>query len=211
MDPDSAADESNPRWLISSLADGEGDAAAAARGCVAWAQAEGEVRRSWHAYHLIGDVLRSEDLASPPGRDRAFLERLRTRLADEPAVLVPRPLPVAADTSRSRRSAWTLPVAMAAGVMVLAAGLLLMLGPTGGDGPGAPQQLAAVQAATSVAAVDGAAQPPTVVEAVGQGSRIVRDARLDRYLRAHREYGAALPGSLPGGAGRSLSTVSFDR
>jgi hypothetical protein len=39
----------------------------------------------------------------------------------------------------------------------------------------------------------------------------VRDAQLDRYLRAHRDYATALPGSLPGGAGRSVTTVSLQR
>jgi hypothetical protein len=40
---------------------------------------------------------------------------------------------------------------------------------------------------------------------------VVRDAQLDRYLRAHRDYATALPGSLPGGPGRSIATVSFER
>jgi hypothetical protein len=44
-----------------------------------------------------------------------------------------------------------------------------------------------------------------------QGGRVVRDAQLDRYLRAHREYATAVPGSLPGGSGRSIATVSFER
>jgi hypothetical protein len=50
-----------------------------------------------------------------------------------------------------------------------------------------------------------------VLQASGLGSRVVRDAQLDRYLRAHRDYGTALPGSLPGGPGRSISTVSLER
>jgi sigma-E factor negative regulatory protein RseA len=43
---------------------------------------------TWHVYHLIGDVMRSEDLAGA-GRDGAFLERLRGRLAQEPVVVAP--------------------------------------------------------------------------------------------------------------------------
>ena len=46
---------------------------------------------SWHAYQLIGDVLRSEDLAAEPAADEAFLVALRARLADEPVVLAPQP------------------------------------------------------------------------------------------------------------------------
>jgi hypothetical protein len=52
---------------------------------------------------------------------------------------------------------------------------------------------------------------PPVPQAPAQGTRIVRDAQLDRYLQAHRDYGTALPGSLPGGAGRSIATVAFER
>jgi len=40
---------------------------------------------------------------------------------------------------------------------------------------------------------------------------MVRDTQLDSYLRAHRDYAAALPGSLPGGSGRSLAAVSYER
>jgi sigma-E factor negative regulatory protein RseA len=69
--------------------------------------------------------------------------------------------------------------------------------------------LAAAPAAAGVTA--GAAAAPPVLEASALGSRIVRDAQLDRYLRAHRDYGTALPGSLPGGPARSIATVSLER
>ena len=126
-------DPADPRWLLSALADGEADAATTERGCAAWAGADAAARQSWHAYHLIGDVLRSDDLASAPARDQAFLDRLRVRLADEPAILAPQPLPRVATPSapaRSRRG-WALPMAMAAGVMALAVGLVVTLN-TGG-------------------------------------------------------------------------------
>ena len=73
---------------LSALADGELDDSGVSRACLLWCQ-ESESRQTWHAYHLIGDVLRSEDLASSPGRDLAGLARLRQRLALEPAVLAP--------------------------------------------------------------------------------------------------------------------------
>jgi hypothetical protein len=50
-----------------------------------------------------------------------------------------------------------------------------------------------------------------VAEVVSPGGRVVRDAQLDRYLRAHRDYATALPGSLPGGSGRSVTPVSLER
>ena len=99
---------------LSALIDGELDAGLATAACAAWRES-GSTRSTWHAYHLIGDVLRSEDLASTPQRDAAFLARLKVRLADEPVVLAPQPLERAAQTEalprvavagRARRRSW---------------------------------------------------------------------------------------------------------
>jgi sigma-E factor negative regulatory protein RseA len=191
------------RWSLSAIADGEADATELDRGCAAWAAADdNDTRRRWHAYHLIGDVLRSGDLAHPPGRDRDFLRRLSLRLDQEPAVLAPAPLVAAVPTRR--RPTWALPAALAAGVMALATVLVVSLGPAGG-GASAPGLAAAPAAPLLVAA------PAVAPEAAAPGGRVVRDAQLDRYLRAHRDYATALPGSLPGGSGRSIATVSFER
>jgi sigma-E factor negative regulatory protein RseA len=197
------------RWLLSAMADGEADAAEVGRGCAAWAAGDDDARSSWHAYHLIGDVLRSGDLAHPPGRDRAFLQRLSARLDDEPAVLAPAPLPAAAATRR--RPSWAMPAALAAGVMALATVMVVALGPSG-DGASTPKLAATPAAPTTVAgAAPPGAAPAVAPELSPQGGRVVRDAQLDRYLRAHREYATAVPGSLPGGSGRSIATVSFER
>jgi len=204
MNNEPPADVNDPRWLLSAMIDGEADAAEFSRGCAAWGGADAHTRQGWHAYHLIGDVLRSDDLASPPGHDRAFMQRLNARLDSEPAVLAPEPLPV----TPKRRPAWAVPAAMAAGVMALATVLVVSTGPSGGDFAKLP--LAAAPVAPSTVA----AQDVTVVdqtEAVPAGGRVVRDAQLDRYLRAHRDYATALPGSLPGGSGRSIATVSLER
>lgn len=98
-------DEAPGAWL-SALVDGHGAAEAA---CSRWRDDEA-VRRDWHAYHLIGDVMRSDELASRPGRDAAFLLALRAKLAEEPVVLAP----------TRRRHAWMVPVAAAAGFAVVA-------------------------------------------------------------------------------------------
>jgi len=93
-------------------------------------------------------------------------------------------------------------------VMALATVLVVSIGPSGGDFAKLP--LAAAPVAPSTVA----ARDVTVVdqtEAVPAGGRVVRDAQLDRYLRAHRDYATALPGSLPGGSGRSIATVSLER
>jgi sigma-E factor negative regulatory protein RseA len=198
-DPVDAADD--PRRLLSAMADGEADASEIGRGCAAWA-ADAQLGERWHAYHLIGDVLRSDDLASPPRRDQAFLERLSARLDAEPAVLAPGP----ARPAPRQRPVWAVPAALAAGVMGLATVLVVAIGPSGGGAPSAT--LAAASA------VPGQAAPAVATasfEPVPTGGRVVRDEQLDRYLRAHRDYATALPGSLPGGPGRSTATVSFER
>ncbi len=198
-------DANDPRWLLSALADGEADAAESGGGCAAWAAGNAAARERWHAYHLIGDVLRSEDLASAPRRDRAFLERLSQRLDTEPAVLVPQPLQAA---TPARRRAWLMPAALAASVMALATVLVVTVGPAGEN---SASTLAAAPTAPTVMAVAASAAPALAEVVAPSGGRIVRDAQLDRYLRAHRDYATALPGSLPGGSGRSITNVSLDR
>lgn len=209
-----AADVDDPGWLMSALADGEAGAAELDRCCQLWA-AEASVQRCWHDYHLIGDVLRSQDLASRPRHDQAFVRRLSARLDIEPAVLAPAPLGRAATPPRRRRA---VPVALAASVMALGTAVAVW---SNLDDPTTPAMLAATPAAATVptlAALPAAAAPAAVAqtaaaadENVPTGTRLVRDAQLDRYLRAHRDYAAALPGSLPGGSARSMATVSFER
>ena len=73
---------------LSALVDGELDPEAVRAACADWHEG-GEVRVNWHAYHLIGDVLRSDDLARSADADSAFLACLRERMAREPVVLAP--------------------------------------------------------------------------------------------------------------------------
>ena len=121
------------RQGLSALLDGQplaGDAQAVQRACALWRES-GQARQDWHAWHLIGDVMRSEELARPPSRDAAFLARLRERLADEPVVLAPLPAPAlplaqaAPAAARVGRPAWQLPAALAASFVVLAGVLVV--------------------------------------------------------------------------------------
>src|SRR6476661_4522473 len=68
--------------LISALADGQlqGEAFAQAVQNVC---ADRATLATWHAYHLIGDVLRSGD-ASRAASPQPFLDKLSARLAQEP-------------------------------------------------------------------------------------------------------------------------------
>ena len=80
-----------PNERICDLVDGylpDGDGARAIEALLSDQQAV----QTWHAYHVIGDVLRSSELA-PSSSDHAFLERLERRLASEPV----RPITVQGD------------------------------------------------------------------------------------------------------------------
>lgn len=189
-----APDPDDPRWSISALADGEGLPSDCARGLAAWAAGDAAARASWHSYHLIGDVLRSGELASPPGHDQQFLAALQLRLAAEPApvaVLSAEPAPVAALRARApSRARWVWPVGLAAGVMALGTALVVQRG--AGTGAAPEQRLAA---AAPVAA--GAADAVAAAAPANAGADLLREAQFDRYLRAHRDYTAAQPVSLP--------------
>ena len=73
---------------LSALMDGELDPSAVAQACGHWGT-DDDARSSWHAYHLIGDVLRSDDLAEGSARETFHGEvshqlTLRSRLGTDP-------------------------------------------------------------------------------------------------------------------------------
>lgn len=221
LDTMARADADDPRTLalrqsMSALADGElADAAHADAACAAWRD-EPEARRAWHRYQLIGDVLRSAELASAPARDEAFLNRLRLRLATEPTVLAPAPLVAAAPVRQGR--AWWAPVAVAAGFVAVAGVLVVTrVAAPGGDpmlATQTPQLAAAPRGLPSAALVStNAAFMPTRGASAADprwqavDGQLIRDARLDSYLRAHRGVAAAVPG---GAVGR-FETVVLER
>jgi sigma-E factor negative regulatory protein RseA len=187
----SGADEAW-REELSALADGELPDAAPL--CSAWL-ARGEVRETWHTYHLIGDVLRSDDLAASPGRDAALLGRLRECLACEPAILAPAPL-AAAESERR----WSLRAAVAVTAGVVAVGGIyslmrpaaepMVVASSAGSGSAvAPREPVAAGLSPAVAPAGAESDLPRVI-ATGN-MRLIRDARLDAYLAAHKQF----PGS----------------
>lgn len=166
---------------LSALMDGElQDPADVAQGCRAWRDDAG-LRESWHRYHLIGDIMRSEDLAATGARDVAFLRALRERLEAEPVVLAPSAVPRAAAV-RSRRWRWAGPAAVAAGFVAVAGVLVVTRAPE-------PQKI-------DEARVSPAVVPPVVVPVAAApepaappvNGQLIRDARLDRYLAAHQQF-----------------------
>lgn len=220
-----APDADDARQTLSDLVDGRLDGAALRQACDNWA-ADAEMRRSWHAYQLIGDVMRSDDLVGRPQRDAAFLAAVRERLAREPVVLAPTQpaaalavAPTAGRPHRVARQIWW-PMTAAAG-FVAVAGVLVVLG-QGGVSPDEAALLAARQAAPAVVlpvAAQVARQDVNQGANAGQvpvtqatlvsssppvNAQMLRDARVDDYLRAHRETLAGSPAALPGGGLRSV-------
>jgi sigma-E factor negative regulatory protein RseA len=161
-------------------------------GVIARFRDDDDLRAEWHAYHLIGDVLRSEDLAVAPMRDACFLQSLRGRLAQEPARLDDAPLqlvapspPAPAVPGRRWMTGWMVaPAAVAAG-FVAVAGVLVV----------------------NKALVSPPAAEAVVAQQVPASGALVRDARLDRYLAAHRNLGTGLAGAGAGGAERTVQIV----
>lgn len=169
-------------WLSAAV---DGDADALARACQALRdgdEATGRrTRDDWHAYHLIGDVLRSSELASSPRHDATFLAGFRERLAAEPVVVAP-----VAPAVVPRAVRWRVPaaaVASMAGVAVVAGVLVMSRG--GGEGPAA--------GGVPLAAVP-QAQPPVVPVGAPMVGRdgYIRDARLEEFMRAHQGAGGGL-------------------
>ena len=210
--PDS--DRSSSRRILSALADGDATDSEAARAFQAWRD-DPDARASWHAYQLIGDVLRSDDLAAEPAADEAFLVALRARLATEPVVLTPQPRieeqavaqPVAANAAARSRARWQGPMAMAAGFLAVV-GVLNVAGPFrhGGNASvasnGAPASGPVLAGTTSVnnsGLVLTSAQTPAQTKAVAD--------QLAPYLAAHRQSAMSGPFQMPGSDLRNVSLV----
>lgn len=172
--------------LLSALADGEAQDAETDAVLRAWA-GDASVRAEWHAYHLIGDALRSDDLCRVPDHDADFLQRLRVRLVDEPPIVAP--LPPAVSATRvgmlRRLSRWSAPVAVAAGVAAVAGVTVLM------------QQRVPAGAGPALAG----ATPAAPVLVIGP---VERDPRILQYINDHRMAGPGTVVDAPGGGVRSV-------
>jgi sigma-E factor negative regulatory protein RseA len=187
------------RLGLSALMDGEAADAEAERALRDWRD-DARARADWHVYHLVGDVLRSSDLAQSPAHDEAFVQALRQRLAQTPVVLAP----ASPASVRRVRRRWIGSAAVAAGFVAVAGVMVVTRLAVPGGEPGGV--LLASQPALSTPVLRVSNLP-----AVGGGEgALIRDAQLDRYLEAHRQFGpsAAL---LPGGVVRSAASVAPQR
>ena len=188
--PDSPAHLSEQ---LSALTDSEATDGEASELAGRWRD-DASLRADWHAFHLIGDVLRSEDLASTGQHDAEFLQVLRDKLAQEPVVLAPaRPggaeAVVASQTAR-RSQAW--PAAAAVVLVSVGAMLWTQRAPEGAsDKPAVlAQQAPAAPIASSTASGPVAVEPETLIVQGEQGP-VLRHAQIDSYLAAHQQFGGS--------------------
>lgn len=170
--------------LLSAMVDGElrGEELEQALACAE--SAEGCA--SWELYHLVGDVLRSPDLAHHSQHN--LLTGLRAQLAQEPALqLQPSQLQqVAAGMEQTQAPVvalrdpaanhsvfrWKVAASFATVAAMAALGWNLVATPVGGQGA----QLASAPGVNS-----------SVVVATENGS-VLRDPRLDALLANHQQY-----------------------
>lgn len=191
--------------LWSAVADGEASGPELQSALASWREGS-SAETTWHAYHLIGDTLRSAELASPRQRDDRLLRAVRERLASEPVVIAPSApsVPSAALASRRQWRLWSGSAAMAAGVGAVGVMVWLTQAPPAADSiaaaraPGSSSLAAApLPAAARTVSLGGAASVGTA--AAPSAGAMLRDARLDEYLAAHRQLGAGRPMGTPAG------------
>jgi sigma-E factor negative regulatory protein RseA len=169
---------------------------------------------TWHAYQVVGDVLRSPELA-PNQSEMAFLKKLEQRLSQEPQrpfVVPDEELSSALKFDRSARFDIEKPMANApvfrwkvlagaaclALVAVMGGGLWNQAEVGGGGG-----EVANVKPVLSAQTVVVAAESP-----VGP---MLRDPRLDELMAAHRQLGGHSALQVPAGFLRNATYEGVGR
>lgn len=210
-------EEVKHRELVSALADGQlrGDEFARALDCLG---AKDDARLTWHAYHLVGDVLRSGE-AMVGASDAEFLARLKSGLQRESA-LAPSAIAleqmdgmaippvndvkgISQKAANESRFHWK----MLAAIMSLAVALVLgWQGVSGSGEPGGTPQLAQMPA--QLGKPEAGLQAP--VEH-GESPVMIRDAQLDALLAAHKQFGGTSAFQVPTGFLRNATFEGASR
>lgn len=182
--------------LISALADGELSDAEFDR-VMAALQSGDEQHARWHAYQLVGDVLRS-GVTAPVGRhDEAFLARLRPHLKEKGA------MPRARWSLGSANDAvwrWKLVAGLSSLTVMSVLGWVMATRTPGGE---AGMQLAQQQSLPRAEMPQDQQTASAAAEPV-----MLRDPRLDRMIAAHQQLGGASALQMPAGF---LRNATFER
>lgn len=200
------------RIQLSALADGElsGEECAEA---MAWFEGDSpdaeQTRAVWRSLHVVGDVLRSDELSACQG-DTAFLTRLQSVLKQE-ARLEPVVMPGlnrVVDTSPHGQLAFVEsanePVfrwKWAAGLASAAAVLAVSWNLVGGVVTSSGAQLAQNDASSATAMV------VTAVSNDADGAVMLRNPQLDAMIAAHSQLGGSSALQMPSGF---LRNAAFD-
>ena len=155
-------------------------------------------RAAWSDYHLIGDALRSDDLAASPAASSAFMNAFSARFEAEAHVFAPAAIP-AVSTERLRSRLFRRRVVPAFAVAAAAATLTWIVVPQlqGVDGRNGVQ--VASLSSDHVQRVAMASMPAVSTRSPVVEANIIRDASLDQYLEAHQQFyqQPVMPGSMP--------------
>lgn len=138
-----------------------------------------ELLERFGRYRLVGDLIRDEGMVVAPG----LAERVSAALSDEPTVLAPRP---------RKQAIWARPAAgLAVAASVAAAAVMVAPQFLGPSEPVGGSQLAALPAPAALVqpVVANAPQPPAGTTARWQALDPALEARLNRMLMEHQEFG----------------------
>lgn len=214
---DSATHGLDLKLSLSAMVDSELDA----RGCDALlGSLESDALSNWHAYQVIGDVLRGHP--DPTGNRSAtdFLAAVRLGLEDNDVRVTAQPRPVVnvavATSGAGRRDAandavfrWKLVAGFASLAAVMAVSWSVV---SGSNGAAAGAQLAsnAPAAVTTTAATAAPAVNVPVAVSTGQGV-LIRDAQLEALLAEHRQHGGMSALQMPSGFIRNATYEAAGR
>lgn len=210
--------ENNREW-VSALADGQLHGQEFTR-ALDWLGAADDARLTWHAYHVVGDVLRSGE-AMASGRDHAFMQRLQLSLQQEAPLIGPTaaapvtltkvrgglggidgPQDRAANDSRFR---WKLLAGVASLALV---SVISWQASSGWDRQRGDPQLAQLPTPARQTAL---ALSPAVAVAGAEAGVMIRDPQLDALLAAHRQFGGISALQMPAGFLRNATFDGVDR
>ena len=207
MDNDVVNDREMKRELVCALADGQLRSHEFAK-AVEFVNLDADCRAVWQSYHVIGDVLRSPELAAI---DSDFLARFQSRLASDadshaadrwksPVVGSNGVLNISSGRRASANDSaivWKI----TAGCASLAAAVALGWSMAGGwDGRSNGPELA-----QAVSPVQASATPSSTLGAASESAIMIRDSNLDALLAAHKQFGGATALQMPTGVLRNAT------
>ncbi len=156
-------------------------------------------RETWDAYHHIGDVLRSDEMAFAMSPN--FTARMAAHMAAEPTIVAPRRVNQAqmqqrqiaspdasASTRLIRRLGFSGVAAAAVAVVALVTAPQLMVALKGSSASESAPVMVASAPKTPGAVSAHASQTAVVAAVNAQDGGVLRDPRIDDYLLAHQRF-----------------------